>query len=159
MSTQTQEQHLDNLLRHIELVREAGILLGKRLMAQGRPDFGRLLIARVHEHDNSKFFGIEWEFLHRPKNAVGEDDLKRAIKQHQNTNRHHPEYHGGFDKMDEIDVAEFLCDVYARSTEFGTSVREWIETKAVARYEINTDGDRYRWLQAFMKLLLEDPFV
>ncbi len=158
MSTQTQEQHLDNLLRHIELVREAGILLGKRLMAQGRPDFGRLLIAKVHEHDLSKFFGIEWEFLHRPKEAVNKVDLERAIKQHQNTNRHHPEYHGGFDKMDEIDVAEFVCDVYARSTEFGTSVRDWIESKAVIRYNINTDGDRYRWLQAFLKLLLDEPF-
>lgn len=158
MATQTQEQHLDNLLRHIELVREAGILLGKRLMTNGRPDFGRLLIARVHEHDNSKFFGIEWEFLHRPKSAVADEDLQRAIKQHRNTNRHHPEYHGGFDKMDEIDVAEFLCDVYARSTEFGTSVRDWIEGKAVERYNINRDGDRYRWLQAFMKLLLDEPF-
>jgi hypothetical protein len=158
MSTQTQEQHLDNLLRHIELVREAGILLGKRLMAQGRPDFGRLLIARAHEHDNSKFFGVEWEFLHRPKGTVPDEDLRRAIKQHQNTNRHHPEYHGGFDKMDEIDVAEFVCDVYARSTEFGTSVRDWINTKAVERYKIDTDGDRYRWLQAFLKLLLDEPF-
>jgi hypothetical protein len=150
----TQEQHLDNLLRHIELVRDAGILLGKRLMANGRPDLGRFLIARVCEHDISKFFGIEWDYLHRPKGEVPQADLDRAIKQHRNTNRHHPEFHGGFDKMDEIDVAEFVCDVYARSTEFGTGLRQWLQEKAVARYEINTDGDRYRWLQAFVKLLL-----
>lgn len=159
MAIQTQEQHLENLLRHIELVREAGILLGKRLMAQGRPDFGRLLISRVHEHDLTKFFGIEWEFLHRSKDLVKPANLERAIKQHQNTNRHHPEYHGGFDKMDEIDVAEFVCDVYARSIEFGTSVREWVDEKAVSRYQIDRDGDRYRWLQCFLKLLLEEPFA
>lgn len=154
----TQEQQLDNLLRHLDLVRNAGILLGKRLMAEGRPDFGRRLIARVHHHDISKFAGVEWEFLHRPKGTVPPEDLKRAVEQHQKTNSHHPEFHGGFDKMDEIDVAEFVCDVYARSAEFGTSVREWIETKAIARYNINPDGDQYRWLKGFLKLLLEEPF-
>src|SRR5205823_14754210 len=60
----TPEQHLDNLVRHIEMVRSACLLLGKRLMARGRPDFARLLIARGFAHDASKFFGIEWEYLH-----------------------------------------------------------------------------------------------
>lgn len=127
-------------------------------MAQGRPNFGRLLIVRVHEHDLSKFFGVEWQSLHRPKGDVDPTILEQAIKQHRVTNRHHPEYHGGFDKMDEIDVAEFVCDVYARSASFGESVRAWIEDKAVGRYNIDRDGDRYRWLQAFLKLLLEEPF-
>jgi hypothetical protein len=41
----TVEEHLENLVRHIELVREAGLLLGKRLIRQGEEEFGRLLIA------------------------------------------------------------------------------------------------------------------
>src|SRR5712671_1729606 len=64
----TVEEHLDNLVRHIELVREAGLLLGKRLMRQGEEEFGRLLIARVFVHDASKFYGVEWKYLH-----VGKD--------------------------------------------------------------------------------------
>lgn len=154
-----EEQHLDSLLHHISTVRSAGVRLGKRLMAAGRLDFGRLVIATTDKHDNTKFFGIEWEFMHRPKGTVNKFDLDRAIRQHQLTNRHHPEFHGGFDCMDELDVAEFVCDVYARSTEFGTNVREWIEEKAVARYSIDVNGQRYAWLQTFLNLLLDEPFA
>jgi hypothetical protein len=60
----TAEQHLDNLVRHIELVREACLLLGKRLIARDRQEFGRILIAHGFAHDASKFQGVEWEYLH-----------------------------------------------------------------------------------------------
>ena len=57
----TAEQHLDNLVRHIELVRDACLLLGKRLIARDRQELGRILIAHGFTHDTSKFQGIEWE--------------------------------------------------------------------------------------------------
>src|SRR5262245_7755713 len=94
----TPEEHLDNLVRHIDLVRGACLLLGKRLMAQGRQEFGRLLIARGFEHDVSKFYGIEWDYLHIGKDVPSEQ-LDLAVKQHTRTNSHHPEYWGGFEKM------------------------------------------------------------
>ena len=66
------EAHLDALIRHIGLVRDACVLLGKRLIAQGRPHFGRLLIARGFVHDVSKFQGdIDW-------NAVASSGVKFA---------------------------------------------------------------------------------
>jgi len=151
------EQHLDNLVRHIELVRDAGLRLGRLLITKGRVDLGRLLIARVFKHDISKFRGIEWQFLHVGSD-VPEADLQRAIKQHRETNRHHPEYHGGFDKMDELDVAEMVCDCYARSQEFGSSVRDLFEDEAIKIYNIDKDCTQYRWVQGFLGLLLEEPF-
>jgi hypothetical protein len=51
--------HIDNLTRHIDLVRAACTLMGKRLIASGRVEFGRLVIAKGYEHDVSKFYGIE----------------------------------------------------------------------------------------------------
>jgi hypothetical protein len=42
----TPEQHIENLVHHIEAVRRNCLLLGRRLMAQGRHEFGRLVIAR-----------------------------------------------------------------------------------------------------------------
>ncbi len=153
----TLEQHLDNLLRHVELVREAGILLGKRLIAKGRTDFGRLLIANVHTHDASKFYGIEWQWLHMgPK--VPKRMLEAAIKQHRETNSHHPEFHGGFGNMPEIAVAEMACDWYARSQEFGTGLRAWIEEEAVKKFDMDKDGEQYKWLSSFLDLLLQDSF-
>lgn len=152
------EQHLDNLLRHIDLVRQAGVLLGKRLMEQGRKDFGRILIARCYEHDKSKFYGIEWRFLHAG-NDVPEDDLKLAITQHTETNSHHPEFHGGFNNMPEMDIAEMVCDWYARSQEFGTGFRDWITETAVERFHMDTKSERFGWVMNFVNILLQDSFV
>lgn len=154
----TCEEHLDNLVRHIDLVRQAGLLLGKRLMARGRKDFGRLLIARCYEHDVSKFKGIEWKYLHAGKD-VPKEDLERAVLQHQETNSHHPEYHGGFENMGELDVAEMVCDWYARSQEFGTGLRDWVKNSAVSRFKIDTASEQYTWVNNFIDLLLEDHFV
>jgi len=153
----TAEEHIDHLVRHIGLVRDACLRLGKRLMALGRVEFGRLLIARGFVHDASKFHGIEWEYLHSGQD-VPQEMLKIAIRQHTLTNPHHPEYWGGFENMPEIAVAELTCDWYARSQEFGTSLRDWIRDEAVARFRIDTTSEPYRWLLGFVDLLLEPPF-
>src|SRR6185369_7717232 len=98
----TVEDHLNNLVRHIELVREACLLLGKRLISEeGRKEFGRILIGNGFVHDASKFAGIEWEYLHAGKD-VPKEKLELAIRQHTLTNPHHPEYWGGFENMPEI---------------------------------------------------------
>lgn len=152
------EAHLDALIRHIGLVRDACVLLGKRLIAQGRPHFGRLLIARGFVHDASKFQGIEWEYMTAGTDVPAEmRDL--AIAHHRQTNAHHPEYWGGFEYMPEICVAEMACDLYARSQEFGTDLRQWIRETAVPRYNIDPAGEPYRWLEGFVEMLLAKPFV
>lgn len=154
----TYEEHLDNLVRHIDLVRQAGLLLGKRLMTKGRKDFGRLLIARCYQHDISKFKGIEWKFLHAGKD-IDKEDLDRAVTQHVETNEHHPECHGGFVNMGELDIAEMVCDWYARSQEFGTGLRDWVKNCAIERYKIDTKSEQYKQLEEFLNLLIEDHFV
>ena len=153
------EEHLDNLIRHITLVREACTLMGKRLIMQGRKDLGRLLIMRGHMHDVSKFTGIEWDYLH-----VGPDvapiDLDHAVKQHTRTNSHHPEYHGGVDNMTPLDIAEMVCDWYARAQEFGTDLRAWVRSEAVDRFKITPGlaSEQWVWIQECLDLLLKDSF-
>jgi hypothetical protein len=152
------EQHLDNLIRHIELVREACILLGKKLIANDRHYFGRLLIAKGFEHDTSKFYGIEWDYLHSGRD-VPKDKIECAIRQHVYCNDHHPEFWNGVDHMPEIALAEMVCDWYARSQEFGTCLRDWINTTAVNKYQIDITSASYTSIQGFVDLLLEDPFI
>lgn len=154
----SEQEHLDNLVRHIDLVRGACLLLGRRLMAQGRQEFGRILIARGFEHDVSKFSGIEWDYLHAGRD-VPKDQLELAVRQHVRTNSHHPEYWGGIENMPEIAVAEMVCDWYARSQEFGTGLREWITGQAVEKFQIDLEGERYGWVKKYVALLLEDHFV
>jgi hypothetical protein len=151
------EEHLDDLVRHIERVRENCLLLGKRLIASGRLDFGRLLIARGFVHDASKFHGIEWDYLHVGPD-VDPERLELAIEQHRRTNCHHPEFWGGLEHMPEICVAEMVCDWYARAQEFGTDLREWIDTEAAQKYRIDVRGQQYQWIQGFLDVLLRSSF-
>lgn len=151
------DEHLDNLTRHINLVRESCSLLGGRFIKQGRIDFGRLLIARGFRHDASKFMGIEWDYLHAGPD-VPQERLEAAIAQHVRTNDHHPEFWGGLENMPEIAVAEMICDWYARSQEFGTGLRDWVTKNAIERYKIALDSDQYRWMMSCVDMLLQDPF-
>jgi len=151
------EEHLDNLVRHLNLVRDACLLLGKRLMSRNKQELGRLLVAAGFQHDVSKFYGIEWDYLHAGKD-VPQDRMNLAIEHHRHTNPHHPEYWGGVDNMPEISVAEMVCDWYARSQEFGTDLRVWIRDTAMARYDIEPTSERFRRLQGFVEMLLCRPF-
>lgn len=153
----TTSEHLDNLIRHIDLVREACTILGKRLIQRGEVDFGRLLIAKGYEHDVSKFYGIEWDFLHTGPD-VDKDKLDLAIHQHVRTNQHHPEYWGGVANMPPIALSEMVCDWYARSQEFGTSLRDWIVEVGISRYNIIVDSDEHKLIQKYVDLLLQDSF-
>ncbi len=153
----TTEEHLDNLIRHLNLVRDGCVLLGKRLMAQGRQEFGRLLIARGFAHDGSKFYGIEWDYLHVGPD-VPQEMLDLAVKQHTSTNDHHPEYWGGIARMPEICVAEMVCDWFARAQEFGTGLRDWITEQAIDKFAIDTSSETYRWIESFVDVLLLDHY-
>lgn len=150
-------EHIENLCRHIDLVRENCLLLGKRLIEKGEEQLGVQLIARGYKHDNTKFFGIEFDYLHVGPD-VPDKELKYAVDVHQSGNDHHPEYWGGFEEMPRIAVAEMTCDWLARAQEFGTALRDWIDEKAVQKYNINKRGKRYKWIKEFVDLLLQDSF-
>lgn len=152
------DEHIDNLIRHIGLVREACILMGKRLIKSGRVEFGRLLIAKGFEHDVSKFYGIEFEFLHAGPD-VDKDSLYLAIRHHSSTNQHHPEYHGGIENMPELAVYEMVADWYARAQEFGTCLRDWIDEVAVEKFKINVSGEVKSWIDKATNILLESAFL
>lgn len=150
--------HIEDLVRHIGLVRDACLLLGRRLIAQGRETFGRQLIARGLVHDASKFTGIEWEYLHAGPDAPPEE-VALAVAHHRQTNDHHPEFWGGFDNMPEVCVAEMVCDWYARAQEFGTDLRQWAHQEAVERYHIDPESEPYEWVVHFLEMLLGKPFA
>lgn len=152
------QEHLDNLTRHINLVRDACLLLGKRLIERGRPDFGRLLIQRGFCHDVSKFSGMEWKFLHAGKD-VPWPVLEPVVQQHAETNDHHPEAWGGIENMPEIAVAEMVCDWYARSQEMGTGLRDWVIKEATPRFKIERSMSQWDWIQECLDILIENHFV
>lgn len=150
--------HLDNLSRHIHLVRSACSLLGRRLIDAGKDDFGRILIARGFVHDATKFYGVEWKYLHAGRD-IPPDKLKEAIEQHVATNDHHPEFWGGIHNMPEIAMAEMVCDWYGRSQEFGTNLRDWIWEEATMKFDFTERSATADTIRGYVHSLLDDQFV
>lgn len=60
--------------------------------------------------------------------------------------------------MPELDIAEMVCDWYARGTEFATGLRDWITNTAIDRFRIDLEGKQFIWINGFVDLLLEDSF-
>lgn len=151
-------EHLSNLTRHIDLVREACELLGNRLIEKGEVELGIAVIARGYKHDESKFHGIEWDYLHQGPDIPAEQ-LKMAQQSHIANNDHHPEFWGTIQEMPRVALAEMTADCYARSQEFGTSLREWIDEKATEKYDFKKGDETYVTLMEFVDLLLVNYFT
>ena len=147
---------LDKLLRHINKVQEASYLLGRKLIDKGEIDLGVRLVSLGCVHDQSKFLGLEWDYL-----IQGEfnEEAKLVARHHSRTSKHHPEYWGNINLMPRLYVAELVCDWYARSTEFGENIWDYIKEKAMVRYGISPQGKIYKWIKEFLDLLLDKPFV
>lgn len=151
------------ITRHIRNVQDNCLLLGEKLINKGEIDLGKKLIANGFVHDISKFYGIEFENL---SCSVGNRDdeinaklkLKLAVQQHSLTNAHHPEFWSGIDKMPRVFIAEMCCDWKARSEEFGTCLKDWIDEKATKRWEFEKDGGTYKEIMEFVNLLCDKPF-
>ena len=147
---------IDDIIRHIEHVRDNCMLLGERLINNGQNDMGRLLIANGFIHDNSKFYGVEWDYLNDETNNP--ELLRIAVSQHNRTNKHHPESWGGIERMPSLYTAEMVCDWKARSSEFGTSLQDWIQEGASVKFGYLIDSEVYRKIMYYTELLCDKPF-
>lgn len=149
----TTEEKIDSIRNHIQNVERNSYKLGKKLIIEGEIDLGVALIANGLKHDNSKFFGIEFEHLYR------EDELmKIAAKNHALTNPHHPEHWGGIHNMPDLYIAEMVCDCTARSSEFGDNVFEWFSGKYASKHGYTKNSLMHKKIERYLKLLLDKPF-
>jgi len=155
-------EKIRGITRHIRNVEDNCLLLGEKLIMSGEIELGKQLIANGFVHDASKFHGIEFEFMSPGVNVEADGaklKLKLAIQQHNSTNKHHPEsWSGGIDDMPEVFLAEFVCDIKARSEEFGTSLREWIDVSATKKWSFSKESDVYKKIMKFVDLLCDKPF-
>ena len=149
------------ITRHIRNVEDNCLILGERLISQGEIELGKQLVAHGFVHDASKFYGIEFEFMSPVPSPEDPSKLKMklAIQHHQKTNLHHPEaWSGGIQDMPDVYLAEFCCDVKARSQEFGTSLRQWIDEKATKKWNFSKDDDVYKKVMKYVDLLCDKEF-
>ena len=149
----------DNLLRHIDNVRNNCILLAEKLIDNGEVALGHQLMAKGYCHDQSKFHGIEWTYLNEEAREKCPDLFKAALLQHVSGNRHHPEaWAGGIKQMDRLHTAEMVCDWAARSSEFGKDLREWIKKEATKRFDFTLQSGIYKEIKGLVDMLLDKSF-
>jgi hypothetical protein len=150
------------IARHIRNVQDNCLLLGEKLISNGELELGKQLIANGFIHDVSKFHGIEFEFMAPGVNVEADGaklKLKLAIHHHNSTNRHHPEaWSAGIKDMPDVYVAEFVCDIKARSEEFGTALRDWIDNTATKKWNFTKEDEIYQKIMRFVDILCEKPF-
>lgn len=149
------------IARHIRNVEDNCLILGEKLIGRGEIELGRQLIANGYIHDASKFHGIEFEYMAgvHDDGEQGKLKLKLAIHHHNTTNKHHPEaWSGGIKDMPDVYLAEFCCDVKARSEEFGTSLRQWINDEATKRWNFTQNDEVYKKITEYVNLLCDQPF-
>ena len=144
---------IELVFNHIQNVQRYCYKLGIKLIKKGEIELGRNLIANGQIHDNSKYKGIEFDHL-----FYSDPLLPVGVKHHQSINPHHPEYWGGIKNMPKVYIAEMVCDWYARSTEFGSGIREWIDSKALERFNFSKEDVVYKTIQEMLSMLLEPSF-
>jgi len=152
---------ISQITRHIRNVEDNCLLLGTKLIERGEIELGHRLIANGFVHDISKFHGIEFEYLSNGKQTEESSKLKLklSIQHHRTINPHHVEYWiGGIGEMPDVYLAEFCCDIKARSEEFGTSLRDWIDETATKRWNFTKEDDVYKKIMDFVNLLCEKFF-
>jgi len=60
--------------------------------------------------------------------------------------------------MPDIAILEMVCDWKARSEEFGTSLRDWIEESALKRWGFTKEDVIYKKITQYVDMLCEKPF-
>ena len=152
------EKHLKSLLRHVKHVSDSCELLGQQLIDAGEEKFGRTLICNGRLHDASKFSGIEWKYLRIEIKEKDPEKFTLAQEHHVKTNFHHQEYWSGIQNMPTIFVAEMVADWFARSNEFGTDIKQWVDEITLKRFKLTKKMKKYQEIKKFLGLLLEEPF-
>lgn len=150
---------LNLLVRHVGHVRENCLQLSQHFLDNDEPELAIEITARGLRHDQSKFDGIEWAYMHADVKESHPHLFQEAITHHWSKNDHHPEHWaGGVKNMTRAAIAEMVADWVARGQEFGSDVMEFIVEVACPRYGITQDGPVYGQITEFLGVLLERRF-
>lgn len=154
----TNLEKIEMILSHIKKVEANMQFIAKELIKQNEENllFCLELLANSRLHDVTKLTGSEFFYLN--DDYIGTDEFEKALRLHQKTNKHHPEYYGTIHLMDEVHLAEMACDLFARGQEFGTNTMEWIETVATEKYHFEMTDKVGKSLKKYIEILTKNKF-
>lgn len=151
------KENIHLILRHIRRVEENCIVLAEKLWDTD-PEFALQLIQRGRAHDISKFNPYEFNHLDNKDHL-----FRSALTLHHSKNSHHPEFHSSIHDMDDIDLAEMVCDCMARAQEFGTDIKNWFfatmdPTCAPTKFGYSWGDSTWNSLMKYVNLLVSEDF-
>ena len=128
--------------------------MGERLFKLEDQFLAHELVTNVQAHDQSKFRGIEWMYLHDDIKDKEPEKFNMAWEQHVKTNPHHPEYWAGIKFMPDVYIAEFVCDTFSRSSEFGTDYNLWLDEVATKKYDFTKRTTVWKKIKKYKNILI-----
>ena len=136
---------------HVERVQRNLMLFAKD--NEGNSALHAQILLRHATHDNSKtkepeYTPYVWRYwrtkcradgMQPPFDTIFQDEtldqaIRDAVFHHVTHNRHHPEWHPDPDEMTNVDIIEMVCDWYAMSQEFNSSIDDWATDVIPRRY-------------------------
>lgn len=154
-------KHFEELCIHKKHLIDSCHKMSVHFLKEGNEEFALLLMKRAFVHDISKL--SEYEFHasdaldsfnkhSRNREYVFSDKEKVFLEEHWKNNRHHPEHWDDINDMNDIDLAEMVCDWHARSTEFNDDLLAYIKHRQSTRYAF--PDNLYKKILEYANILL-----
>ncbi len=138
------EQQMKDTIIHKEFVKRSIDKLARYLEHHGATEHAKLLRERGEVHDQSKMNNVDE--LHALARIIGDKSTlsdankqlspikKDALQLHWKNNSHHPEHFKTPMDMSKLDVMEMCCDWHARSTQYKTDLKSYVNTQQEIRF-------------------------
>lgn len=151
------------IMSHIRRVEDNMLILAEKLFDTDS-NFSLELIKRARLHDLSKFNIYEFKNLHDDSPPA---KFLIALDVHRKGNRHHPEYftsrNDSIHDMEDLDIAEMVCDCLARAQEFGSDIKDFFFNYenpkcAPAKYNYTSSSPIVPRIEKYLELILTKKF-
>lgn len=141
-------KHFEELCIHKKYLIDSCCKLAVHYLNENNEDFALKLMKRAFVHDISKL--SEFEFHAADAfDSFKENSKKREysfsenemifLQEHWKNNKHHPEHWNDIRLMEDIDIAEMVCDWHARSVEFSDDLMSYIKYRQETRFAFPED--------------------
>lgn len=154
--------YIKDLLSHKKYLFDSVYKIFEYLLENDEEELALNILRRSFSHDFSKLSEKEFnsfaafkEYNANLKDATLSYSKEEEVflKEHWKNNQHHPEYWDDVNDMKEIDIIEMVCDWHARSMEFNTDLREFVEARQNNRFHFN--DTIYSKVTKYVEILLK----
>lgn len=142
------KKYLEDTISHKKYFFDSAYKISIYFLENDNEKMALEILRRAFVHDYSKLSSKEFNSFFvfnnynnslKDASVLYEKEEEVFLKEHWKNNKHHPEYWEDVSKMQEIDIVEMVCDWHARSVEYGTDLREFINIRQQNRFRFSNE--------------------